>query len=339
LGIKMGPGIMRRWPIRMAALVVTTACGLARADGPAPDDPLAAARRTFHEGVQAQDARSYAEALDLYSRVRQTAVSPALLFNIATCQERLARLVDAFDNYEQALSLAKERGDDAVAREAAAQIPRVAAAIPHVAVRLPAGARILSAWLDNRSLPLDGLARIPADPGTHRLVVRSDGALLPFDVTFVLSEGAEHPVDVNLPAALTVSPVGPDEARARPRPNYRPAFAAGGVAAAFGIAGLVTGIVGQIDRDRFLSLNAKATDANAAQRQTLHNDGNNLFVAQSVVLGAAAVATGVGLYLYLRPPRDPGPAASVALSSVAPTGSVSACAFVGPRGVELSFAF
>src|SRR4051794_33557045 len=76
----------------------------------ATEEELAGARRLFFDAVSAEDDGRYDEALSLYERVSQVTISPTLLFNVATCREKLGQLLQAEAAFERALAAATERG-------------------------------------------------------------------------------------------------------------------------------------------------------------------------------------------------------------------------------------
>jgi hypothetical protein len=300
-----------------ASLAAALSCTPARAEGPGPNDSLLEARRLFFEGVRAQDAGRYAEALGFYREARRRAVSPALLFDIATCDERLDHLVEAAEEYEQARALAVLQGDDDVEREARARVAAVRVALPHVVVEVPQGLQVTSAALDETSVDPATLARFPADPGPHRLVIRCANRTEDLAVSFSLAVGSEHVVALPVDAPRTALDVPRGALDAPPldryppsrSPRYLPAWVAGGGAAVLGAAGLGTGIAAQIVRDRYVSLNANPTPQNRSERESLHGTAEGLYVANGVLLGAAGLAAGVALALAIWPPRASSPRA------------------------------
>src|SRR5687768_11502380 len=100
--------------MRRARPTVLLAFGLAVGYGVAPRDaradepssPTAASveegRRFFRAAVEREDAGDFEGALPLYRQALTHAVSPQLLFNIASLEERLERLLAAASTYREA---------------------------------------------------------------------------------------------------------------------------------------------------------------------------------------------------------------------------------------------
>jgi hypothetical protein len=286
-------------------------CGSARADPSSPiDDDIASARQAFLDGVTAEDAGRFGEALELYARARRFAASPALLFNMAFCEEHLGRLLEAAADYEEARAFARARGDADVERESTARSAAVRGMIPHLIVRLPSGAGAVTATLDGRPIDPATLDRIATDPGTHHLVVRSARTERPFDAAIELAEGAEQRVDVEFGSTASPPPPAPEPARtAAPRPTNVPALAMGATAIAFCGGALATGIAGHHDLELYLALNARPTLQNVPERERLRSGGQALFTANAVLTAATVISLGMATYFLLRPEKRP-PAAN-----------------------------
>src|SRR6188474_1954569 len=63
---------------------------------------LASARRLFSQALAAADKERWAEALEIYRRVSEIALSPSLQYHMAVCHEGLGQLVEAINAYELA---------------------------------------------------------------------------------------------------------------------------------------------------------------------------------------------------------------------------------------------
>jgi tetratricopeptide (TPR) repeat protein len=67
---------------------------------PLPVDPLLEeARDEFTVGLQAFDAGDYSTAIEKFRTAYEASPRPAILFNIAVCQERLGQLAGALASY------------------------------------------------------------------------------------------------------------------------------------------------------------------------------------------------------------------------------------------------
>jgi len=265
---------------------------LARAD----EDPLDAARKTFAEAVDAQEAGRYNDALALYARVRETAVSPTLLFNVAACHDALGSLLESRRQLELALDEARRKDDAEVERAATARLEAIDAEIPRVVVTLAAGTESPEATLDGAAIQASDLADLRLDPGPHRLVIRSERHVRVFELSFDLPRRALRSVPVDL---------GPkhDQARALPPPpkerSYVAATLVGSAAVVLTAGAVITGVLGHDRRQRFDDLNAQPTAANRQTRENLRDEGTSLYAVNAVLTTAAVLAAGTCLYLAL----------------------------------------
>lgn len=113
-----------------------------------PEDARDRAREAFAEGQTLYRAGNFAAALSAFQRAEAASPSPAAIYNVARCQERLGRLDEAVASYERYLAAAPDAPDhDAVAGhvvELRRQIPpqgrlRVSVEPPSAAVTVDQG--------------------------------------------------------------------------------------------------------------------------------------------------------------------------------------------------------
>jgi hypothetical protein len=282
-----------------AGLGVAVFCGTLALSAPALADDVQAARDLFTEGVEAQDAGRFAEAIERYENAAKIAESPRLHFNIATCEEQLNHLLRAADAYRRSLSLARGRGATDVADEAQAKLDALDAEIPRVIVRLPADATDATVLLDGEAIAVDPAGQ-RVDPGAHHVVVRSKTR--ESDAQITVDRRTVRVIEVDL--GPRSEPPPPVLAPLPPQPSYTPAWIAGGGAAAFGVGAIVTGALGLNVRDRYLTLNAAPTNANHHERDDLRSSGQALFVTNAVLTGLALAAAGLAIYFVVRPPTE-----------------------------------
>jgi hypothetical protein len=311
------------------ASAFATTCGWerpARSEDPTPSEApreppeVAEARRVFTAGITAQEGALYEEAIALYERANRLAPSPRALFNLGTCEERLGRPARAFDAYARAKELALARGATDVGREASARLAALEAQLARVSLRLAEGPSDASATLDGTPMTLHGEGE-RVTPGTHHLVVRSPTRERVLDTRLELRAGDARVVDVDLglaparPADGAEAQTVATAARSSSSPDspYLGAALAGGAAVVLGSAAIVTFIVGQSRRDRYVALNAAPTTDNRGERADLRSSGQAFFVANDVLVAATAVAIGVGIYFLVRP-RTPPVARAAALA-------------------------
>jgi len=106
-------------PLTMAhshRLVAAVLCGLAMMSAPSAiaqqPSSEAEARRVFEAGEVAFSAGHYADALGYFQRAHTLSQRPALLFNIALCQDRLRdddAAIEAYQRYLEEVPLATNR--------------------------------------------------------------------------------------------------------------------------------------------------------------------------------------------------------------------------------------
>ncbi len=309
--------MVRSWGALLGAgAVVLSLAVLERPGSAEPRSPaeIEEARRVFFEAVAAEDAGRYREALALYARARAVAVSAQLMFNAASCHERLDELTQAARGFAEALTEAHANGDAEVEREAQTMLDMLARDTPRLELILPGDAPRAAVVIDGASV---SAGEIALDPGRHRISAADPNHLRVFDVELALARGDRRRIDVDLgptravetppaPARLTTPlapaivppPASPPD---RPR-SYAPALAVAGAALAFTSVAVGTGIAGFVDRRRFDELNADPTADNRGEREDLRATGQRLYAASTVFVGAALVATGVSAYLFVRPP-------------------------------------
>jgi tetratricopeptide (TPR) repeat protein len=95
------------------------------------------ARRFFREAVALDDAGDTAGALALYRKARAVVVSPELLYDIGSCEERLGHPEEARQAYEEARDEAQARGNAEVLREANERLSHLKTASPRIVVIVP----------------------------------------------------------------------------------------------------------------------------------------------------------------------------------------------------------
>ncbi|MBL8609212.1 MAG: hypothetical protein JNL38_17925 [Myxococcales bacterium] len=293
---------MRHARAALVVALVTCVGRLARAQEPAAEeDALSRARAAFFEGVAAEDRRDYGAAVAAYERARAITLSPQLLFNLASCRERLGELLRARDTFEEARALAEARGAAEIEAEARARRDGVAARVPRLLLRARASAAGAAIRVDGAPVE-PGAGPVLLEPGTHRVVAEREGAG-PFELTFDAAPGTERVVEIEL---LERRLVVVEERRPSPpskQVNYTPAVALGGAAAVSGVVAVVTGALGYAGRDRYLELNGAPTAENRAEREELAARGNTLYVTSAIFTGVFVVAGAAAVYFTIAPPR------------------------------------
>ncbi len=182
--------------------------GLAAASGLAwPVAPAAAqavpgqevSRRLFDEGVELENAKSFAAALGKFREAEQIRATPALRYHKGFCLENLGKLAAALDEYEAAERTARDQNKQETLKSAQGRLAALRPRVPHLSVRIvsPKATEVL----------LDGIALAPplvasgtkfrVDPGEHQISARAPDHVTK-TITVSLAESASQDVDVTL---------------------------------------------------------------------------------------------------------------------------------------------
>lgn len=177
---------------------------LAAVSAPAPvhaqDEEAARARAAFDRGTRRFTARRYEQALDAFQEAYSITPHPAVLFNIASCYDKLGRATEAVNTYFRYL---RERGDEvepARRRDVETALARLRRDVALLRIAPPApGAPVT---LDGQ--PIDvGADPLAVAPGTYVIASTApDGREAREEIAAVAGETAE--------VALTL-PARPDE--------------------------------------------------------------------------------------------------------------------------------
>src|SRR5262245_43631742 len=138
---------------------------------------LAKARTAFGEGVALAAANNCAAALVKYKEVAQVKLTAQVAFNIAECEARLGKLVQALGNYRLAVSMAgEEKNLKKLLVEAGGRVEEIEARIPKLIIKKGPGIETATILLDGTELGQAQLGSpIPVDPGAHVVVGRYQG--------------------------------------------------------------------------------------------------------------------------------------------------------------------
>jgi len=187
------------------ALPVLSITLLARPAAAQDKKELSKARAQFQRAIELEQAGNYSTALEQFRDVGQVRMTPQVRFHIATCEEKLGRLVTALGGYQLAFADADSVGEDFKA-EVAAAVGRLETIIPKLVIVRGANAEAAEIQLDGVALGASSVGvPVPLDPGPHSVSARAPNSL-PFSQTVTIAENEQKTVDV----ALTLEP---EEAR------------------------------------------------------------------------------------------------------------------------------
>jgi hypothetical protein len=305
-----------------ATLALAHAPPAARAQQPAPAPPGAdgarEARERFQRGVELYKEGDFRAALVEFRRAYEIAPNFVVLFNIGQANYELQDYAGAKGSFEAYL---REGGAAVPAdrrRAVEAELARLASRVAHLDVRANVeGAEVLVDDVPAGKTPLPGPLVVSAGRRKVTVVKAPAPAVTRYvDVAGGLRERVE--VDLSAPRAEAPAPPRPAEPPPPPPVSNAPVWVglattgvlAGGAAA----AGVLTlGAQRRLD-DR---LDRAPTDAEGVGG--FRDDVRRLSLATDVAAGAAAVAGGVTLYLFLsrrggRARQGRSPAAGFALA-------------------------
>ncbi len=319
-----------------AAIALTAAPAIARADGPSAADKDTA-RKLLSDGNDAYAAHDYPKALEAFAGAHALMNLPTTGLGVMRSQEKLGLLVEARDT---ALAIGRitprpsePKAEEDARDEAARMAEALGSRIPTLEVVVDGVDDPLSytVLVDGMQVP-PAAARLPrkANPGQHQIVVHADGY---FDAKAVValaeSQAAHVPVHLErdpswTPPAKVVAPAAiappPKLVAPPPPPSPRGAHPLLWVGVATAGAGLVVGTVAGVD---VLATKGDCVKSLTRRCPTAVANVSNVGFA---VAGAGAILGVVGLALSFG-------------HGDAPAKSASVSALIGPGwlGAEGSF--
>lgn len=282
------------------ALGALAMAGTAQAEEPTKAE-LAKARTAFQEGVALAAANNCASALVKYKEVAQVKMTAHVAFNIAECEERLGKLMQALGNYRLAASQA---GDDKnaqkVLREAGSRVDALDARIPKLTITRAKGTDGAQILLDGTEIGQSQLGKpIPVDPGPHTVVARFEGKeYLHESVTLAEKENRTFDAKFDLPKTkVEVAPVDPPKDEAPP-PAAK-SRVPGIVVTTVGGVALVTGLAMLGPRGSAISdLEAVCKDGRCpASAESTASRGKLFTGLTEVLVPVGVIGAAVGIYL------------------------------------------
>ncbi len=265
---------------------------------------LSKARAQFQRAIELEQAGNYTTALETFRDVGQVRMTPQVRFHIASCEERLGRLVTALGGYQLAVADADSVGDDFKA-EVDAAVKRLEASIPKLLISRGAGAEAAEIQLDGVSLGASSVGvLVPLDPGPHAVTAKAPDSA-PFSQTVSIAENEQKNVEV----VLTLLP--PEErasqdfrggpAVPKPRSHVVP-YVIGGV----GVASLIgAGVLFGLRQSTLSDLESKCGEGRQSCPSSARGEVSNLSVYNTTAqvalgVGVVGVGTAVGILLWQR---------------------------------------
>jgi hypothetical protein len=165
----------------------------------------AAARSLFQQGLTRFDARDFTGAAEAFQRSYDLRASPVVGYNLASALREIGRWVDATEVLRTVIHADGAPGD--VVRAAEQMLAELSPRLGHLVIAIDGPADSVELRLDDRPLSSAMIgARIPADPGTHRVTAWRDDASVAESAVEITEGGVAN---TTLVVPLVVPPVVP----------------------------------------------------------------------------------------------------------------------------------
>src|SRR5882724_6235157 len=263
---------------------------------------LSKARALFQRAIELEQAKNYTQALEQFRDVGQVRMTPQVRFHIATCEEKLGRLVTALGGYELALADAESVGED-FKTEVDTAVTRLRGSIPKLVIQRGAGAEAAEIQLDGVALGASSVGvAVPLDPGPHSINAKAPGSL-PFSQTVTIAENEQKSVDVELTPEPTPEKTAPSgtqtvDVAAKPHPRVVPY-----VIGSIGVASLIgSGVLFALRQGALSDLENKCGADRKGCPDSARGELDNLKLYNTtaqIALGVGVVGVGTAVTLIL----------------------------------------
>jgi hypothetical protein len=259
------------------------------------DDTIAKADKLFEEGRALMKSDLHAACEKFEESLKFNSQAIGTLMNVALCDEKLGRTASAVAKFSEARDRAKEGNMEVHLKAAEERLAELLPRVPHIKLVFAApplpDTRIV---IDDKVIAMADIGDIAIDPGEHPLVVSAPNHLS-YETRIRIAEG-EHR-DISVPALRSGT--------GSRRTIGKIVTISGGVFIASGV------ILGFLANNRY----EDQFDGSMpnCDRATLQCNGNGqteterartLGVVGSVVGGVGVAAAAVGLYLWIRSPKE-----------------------------------
>jgi hypothetical protein len=246
---------------------------------------LSKARAQFQRAIELEQAGNYTTALETFRSVGEVRMTPQVRFHIATCEEKLGRLVTALGGYQLAFADADSVGEDFKA-EVEGAVTRLQGSIPKLSIKRGAGGEAAEIQLDGVALGASSVGvAVPLDPGPHAITARAPN-FLPFSQTVTIAENEQKTVEVALlpePEPERAAPPPMERSRSKTVPY---------VVGSIGVASLIgSGVLFGLRQSTLSDLESKC----GATRQNCPNSARGEVSNLSLYNTTAQIALGVGV--------------------------------------------
>jgi hypothetical protein len=291
-----------RWSV--LAVPLTAATFYPRSAEAQDKKELSKARALFQRAIELEQAGNYTQALEQFRDVGQVRMTPQVRFHIASCEEKLGRLVTALGGYELALADADSVGED-FKKEVDTAVTRLRASIPKLLIQRGAGADAAEIELDGVALGASSVGvPVPLDPGPHSVNAKAPG-YEPFSQTVSIAQDEQKTVDIELtaepePETPAATGAGSQSADQGTKPNKKIIpYVIGGV----GVASLIgSGILFGLRQSTLSDLEDKCGPDRKSCPSNARGEVDNLKLYNTtaqIALGVGVVGVGTAVTLLL----------------------------------------
>lgn len=293
-----------------AAIVTaeTSAFAQPKAGAPSKKD-LEAAKKAFFEGLDFEDKKDWAKALDRFEAVAKVRMTPQVRFHLALCKENLGMLIEAVRDFELAESDAKAEKVADVLKEAPEHAAAIRPKIPKLTIKVPADIEGISMTLDGNAFDAKGSDETLVNPGTHKIEATADKRAA-YTKEVNLAEGDSKTITVKMP--LLDGEKEPPPPKEDPKPTEEApkssmpvvALVVGGI----GVAALAGAGFFALKRSSIANdLSTACTDPKACpvEQEDAVNSGRTYTTLTNIFLVVGVLGVGTGIVLYATAPSSP----------------------------------
>lgn len=275
----------------------------------------ALAEELFRQGQSLMSESRYEEACPKLAESQRLESSTGTLLNLAVCHEKQGKLASAWNEFQEALVVARRDGREDRMRFAEEHIASIEPNLSRLTITLPKESDVpgLEVQLDGTKMgrPALGVA-LPVDPGVHEILVTAPDKK-PWKTSIEIPEGPGKQ-SVSIPALLD-APKDPKESQATTDVSVQDEGARDGStqrslaygAGALGLVGVALGTAFGIDAlSKFNRSNENGCNGNdcntegADLRDAARTSGN----VSTVAFIAGGVLVGTAVVLYFTAPRS-----------------------------------
>jgi len=302
------------------------------------------ARDAFKAGLEKEKAGDYTGALAKFEITAKVKATPQVRFHIALCHDKLGKLKQAADEYDQAAKEAEEKKVAEVTKAAPMLAQKARERLAKITITYAKNVAPTKVLLDGAEIDKDEAhgAGMTVDPGAHVLVaVGADGK--EFRSEFKLTEKEDKWITVALATEEPVKPVEPVDTKIETKTepvedapvSDKPAKDLPVPSSSLKTYGLVIGGFGIVSLGlsaAFYGVRVAAvndldgqctSDLRCPQSSGPTLDRAKTFTTLSrVALGVGVVSVGAGAYLFFKGKSEEAKSASVRFVPYAPSASV-----------------